>query len=185
MRVGSIKPGVVWCALLVFAGCATQTSTAPQPTYAPQPMYAPQPTYAPQQNPAPVQYSYAAGAQPIVGFVPTFAPPPPIPLPLLALGVTRPVNTRALFSSPVRARCPRFQAVPGKWVTLDCDPQMPISAARPLSPPMGLQEQVLPLSVDHRTDGLEWADQGSAGGRGGVHGVLAFDRDGQRDPSVG
>lgn len=155
MRAGSLKRGrlIAWalCALMSSVGCATRSSNANQAQRNGVGMYTP----VQQPSPPPVQYTYAPGAQPITGFAPVFTPPPPVPLPQLALGIARPVDTKALFSSPAQSRCPRFEAVPGKWVTLDCDPQRPISNARPFIRPRGFQEQVLPLSVDHRTDGLD------------------------------
>ncbi len=151
---------------VVICSCTWGSKRQPHATPQP-PSTTASDTSAPLTSPS-AGYTSAPGAYPVAGFQPVFLPPPAIPLPQFALGVQRPVNVGAVFglaSTPAPGSCPPFEAAPGVWVSLDCDPQPPVRNARRFVAPRGLREGVLPLSVDHRANRMVGPikDQGLAG----------------------
>lgn len=99
-----------------------------------------------------------------------------LPQPPPALGVFRPINTRALVANMHRYPCKPAEVSPGNWVNFDCGPPSFVRRATRLVPQRGFVSGfegtgsggsvgALPDGVDHRSNGMEgpMKNQGAVG----------------------
>ncbi len=167
---------------------------APVAAARPAPPPPPAPRPAPPRAPAPASAPAPAPAGPTVVHIAALHLPGRLvhPPPSENLVVHLNVQALRLKMRPNRTCGPR-ESTPGHWIHIDCNQYQPITVAKPPSPRKVKIMMLGGLKLDsagrqrgarrRRSPGRRHrgAHQGPGAGRL-VHGVLALERDGQRDP---